>query len=317
MRPQWLGGIVALTLVLVLGGAVASRSSAEVRAMPDRLPRPTPLRPCGVRPQPPPIYRHVVWIVMENKPYGDVIGSSQAPYENWLASRCGLGTNYYGVAHPSLPNYIAATSGDTHGIRDDDPPSAHPLAGDSLFSQIRATGKAWREYQEGAPGRCPQTSSGSYAVKHDPAAYYTAIRGDCARWDVPMGGVRGGNFARALASGTLPAFAMVTPNLCHDTHDCPVLTGDRWLATWLARILGSRAYRSGTTAVFLLWDEDDRDHGNHIPILVVAPAVRAHSTANARFDHYSLLRTTEELLGLRSFLGQAAAARSMRSAFHL
>jgi phospholipase C len=308
-----IGGVSALVLALAGSSAEASATPAATRSYNDR---PTALHPCGVRPKPPQRYRHIVWIVMENKPYGDVIGSPDAPYENRLAARCGVGASYYGVAHPSLPNYIAATSGDTHGITDDGPPSAHPLGVSSLFSQIRAAGKTWREYEEGAPRNCPQESNGDYAIKHDPAAYYTAIRSDCARWDVPMGGLKGGNFARALASG-LPAFTLLTPNLCHDTHDCPVSSGDRWLASWMPRILSSNAYRAGTTAIFLLWDEDDWAHDNHIPIVVVAPSIRAGTVASARFDHYSLLRTTEEALGLHVFLGKAAAARTMRGAFNL
>jgi phosphatidylinositol-3-phosphatase len=254
---------------------------------------------------------------MENKAYGDVIGSPAAPYENQLARRCGLATSYYGVAHPSLPNYIALTSGETHGIDDNDPPPAHPLAGASLYSQLRAAGKDWRNYEENAPGNCPQSSSQPYAVNHDPAPYYTPIRSDCARWDVPMGGAKRGNFARALARRSLPAFALVKPDRCHDTHDCPVATGDHWLATWVDRIIASPLYRTGKTVLFLVWDEDDDNHGNRIPAVVVAPSVHPGTVATGRLDHYSLLRTTEELLGLHQFLGNAAAAPSMRRVFGL
>src|SRR4051795_11554530 len=58
---------------------------------------------------------HVITIVMENKEYGDVIGTRDAPYVNRLARRFGLATRSYGVRHPSLPNYLALTSGSTHG----------------------------------------------------------------------------------------------------------------------------------------------------------------------------------------------------------
>ena len=107
------------------------------------------------------------------------------------------------------------------------------------------------------------------------------------------------------------------PDRCHDTHDCPVATGDHWLATWVPRIIASRPYRAGKMALFLVWDEDDDNHANHIPAVVVAPAVRPGTLATGRLDHYSLLRTTEELLGLRQFLGNAAGAPSMRRAFGL
>ena len=62
---------------------------------------------------------------MENKDYGAVIGSRKAPYENTLARRCGLATDYHGVTHPSLPNYLVATGGATFGVHDDAGPAAH------------------------------------------------------------------------------------------------------------------------------------------------------------------------------------------------
>jgi phospholipase C len=256
---------------------------------------------------------------MENKPYNGIIGSSAAPFENQLAAACGLATNYHAVTHPSLPNYIAATSGGTQGVADDEPPSAHPLDVPSIFSQVKAVGKTWRSYQESAPGNCSLTSSGRYAVKHDPAAYYTGIRSDCAVWDVPMGTTASGNFLSDLTNGTLPAFSFVTPDLCNDTHDCPVATGDAWLESWFAKILSSPAYLTGRTVIFLTWDEDDDSASNHIPLIVVSPSTPAGTRSGTAFDHYSLLKTTEQLLGITTFLGHAGdpGTSSMISAFKL
>ena len=56
-------------------------------------------------------YQHVIWVWMENQPYSNIIGSPDTPYINNLAGSCGLATNYHNISHPSLPNYIAATSG--------------------------------------------------------------------------------------------------------------------------------------------------------------------------------------------------------------
>ena len=256
---------------------------------------------------------------MENKPYDAIIGSASAPYETELAAACGLATNYSGVTHPSLPNYIAATSGSTQGITDNEPPASHPLDVPSIFSQVKATGRAWRAYIESAPGACPLTSSGLYAVKHDPAAYYTGIRSDCAAWNVPMGTTESGNFVTDLTGSTLPAFSFVTPDLCNGTHDCPVSTGDAWLRSWFAKILASPAYLSGRTIVFLTWDEDDGSAANHIPLIVVSPSTAAGTRTGTPFSHYSLLKTTEQLLGITTFLGHAgdAGTSSMVTAFNL
>jgi hypothetical protein len=258
--------------------------------------------PCGKAEQSP-RWRHVVWIVMENKSYGEIVGNSDAPYENELATKCGLATGYHGVAHPSLPNYIAMTSGSTQGIADDEPPSVHQLAGPSLFSQL---GGDWKSLQESMPSNCDQQSSGQYAVKHDPAAYFTDIRTACNAQDIPLGS------QPDLSS----AFTFVSPNLCNDMHDCPISTGDSWLSTFLPKVLASPQYRNGGTAVFVTFDEDDGSAANHVPMFVIAPSVPVGSRSPSSFNHYSLLRTTEEMLGLEK-LGAAVTAPSMRAAFHL
>jgi len=101
-----------------------------------------------------PSFDRVFVIVMENKEYGSVIGSSSAPYENALATECGLAGNYHGVTHPSLPNYIAATSGGTQGISDDCGPSECPRRVQSLFGQLQAAGMTWTAYDESMPAPC-------------------------------------------------------------------------------------------------------------------------------------------------------------------
>jgi phospholipase C len=283
------------------------------------MPTIPPAGPCGIAATPPSSVQHVIWIWMENKPYNAIIGSAAAPYENQLASQCGLATNYHAVTHPSLPNYIAATSGSTQGITDDAAPASHPLGVESVYGQVKAAGKTWRDYEESAPGNCPLTSSGLYAVKHDPAPYYTAIRSDCGAWDVPLGTTAAGTFLNDLTNDTLPGFAFVTPNLCNDTHDCSVATGDSWLQAWFAKILASSAYHAGTTVVFLTWDEDDGSASNRIPTIVVSPSTPAGTISGTSFTHYSLLKTTEQLLGITPFLGHAgdAGTTSMGPAFNL
>lgn len=278
---------------------------------PSRSGAPTPdaTRPCGSAPVA--RYRHVVWIWMENKGYGDVIGSSEAPFENALAGRCGLAAAYHGVAHPSLPNYLAATGGSTFGVTDDGDPAAHPIPKTSLFGQVDAAGLTWRSYQEGMSTPCQLTSSGRYAVKHNPAAYFTDLRPSCRAHDVPLAG----HLAADIAGGTLPAFAVITPDLCHDTHDCPVAVGDTWLRTWVTRILDGPNYRSGDTALVITWDEAEGS-STTVPAIVVGPSVPTGTVSRARFDHLSLLRTTEDLLGLPPLRG-ARTATSMVGAFHL
>lgn len=262
-----------------------------------------PAGACGYRTGPPASYEHVVWIVMENHGYGSIVGSKDAPYINSLAQQCGLAANFFAEAHPSLPNYIAMTSGSTQGIADDNPPSSHPLAVPSIFSQLSGN---WRSLEESMPTACDLSDSDPYAVRHNPAVYYTNVRADCAARDVPL----------TDPPDLSARFTFVTPDLCHDMHDCPVGTGDAWLSVFVQKLLSSAEYQGGGTAVFITWDEDGGDSGNHIPAMVLSPYTRPGTRSSSSFDHYSMLRTTEELLGL-PLLGRASSATSMRSAFGL
>jgi hypothetical protein len=243
----------------------------------------------------------VIWIVFENRGYASVIGSSKAPYTNLIANECGLATNFFAEAHPSLPNYIAMTSGSTQGIRDNANPSSHLLSVPNLFSQL---GSDWRSLEESMPQNCLRFDSGAYAVRHNPAAYYANI--DCSKQDVPLG-----------STLDLSArFTFITPNLCNDTHDCSVRSGDRWLSDFLPKLIASPEYQ--TAVVFITWDEDEGSNSsNHIPTLVISPSTRHGTRSGSTHNHYSMLRTTEELLGIDEFLGRAATASSMAEDFQL
>ena len=110
-------------------------------------------------------------------------------------------------------------------------------------------------------------------------------------------------------------FTLITPNMCNSTHDCGVQTGDTWLQKYITQILSSAEYRSGNTALFLTWDEGSGDQ--HIATVVVSPSTAPGTTDGTTFNHYSMLRATEEMLGLSPLIGQAATATSMRGAFNL
>lgn len=239
---------------------------------------------------------------MENHGYSSIIGAPSSPYVTSLAATCGLATRSYGVTYPSLPNYIAATSGGTQGVHDDKLPAAHPLRVPSIFSQV----PGWRSYQESMPSACRLTNAYPYMPKHNPAAYYTGIRTACRTQDVPL-----------PAKPTFDApFTLVTPNMCHDTHDCSVAVGDAWLSAFVPKVLASPQYLAGDTVLIITWDTDAHDQANRIATVVVAPSVRPGTRSGTRYDHYSLLRTTEELLG-RPLLGKAKNATSMRAGFNL
>jgi phospholipase C len=145
-----------------------------------------------------------------------------------------------------------------------------------------------------------------------------------------MGDTTGGNLATDLANNALPNFAFLAPNLCNDMHDCSVSTGDAWLKKWLTKIVASPAYSNGTTAVLVSFDEgsggthgedcastSNNDNSCLIATYVLGPAVKAGTRVATRLTHYSALRATESMLGLTTYLGNAATAPSMRTPFRL
>jgi hypothetical protein len=126
----------------------------------------------------------------------------------------------------------------------------------------------------------------------------------------------------------LAAFTLIVPNMCDNAHSCPLSAADEWLRTWVPKLTRTAAYRSGTTALFVTWDEGaGGSEGErcakyagscHVATIVVSPSTRRGTFSDTYYTHYSLLKTTEQLLGL-PLLGHAAdpATRSLRAEFGL
>lgn len=235
---------------------------------------------------------HVFVVVLENTSYATALAQPEVAA---LAARYGLATNYHAVAHPSLPNYLALAAGGTFGIADD---SYHRLPATGLGVQLDEQGLPWRAYFEGMRSGC-FSSPPPYALKHNPFAY---LGGACPEQAVDI--------ARLAPDLQLPAdgaprLSWITPGLCNDGHDCGPAVASRYLGGLVREITASAAWRQGGV-LFVTWDEDDASSGNHVPLLVIAPG--GHTmTSSVAYDHYSLLATIEDLLGLPR-LGHAAGA---------
>ena len=253
---------------------------------------------------------HVAVIMMENTEYSDVIGSAAAPFINRLANRYALARDMYAVTHPSLPNYLALTGGDTFGISSDC--TACNVGATSIVDQLERAHISWKAYMEDLPNPCfTGASVGEYAKKHDPFVYYTRVvndRGWCGRV-VPLTELGVDEHAR-----TLPSFIWITPNLCHDMHDCSIATGDQFLSSLVPPLLRSLGPRG---VLFITWDEGSSDagccrlaSGGHVATLVAGPGARRGARLTTPTDHYSLLETIEGLLGLRRLRGAACACTS-------
>ena len=236
----------------------------------------------------------VVLVVMENKERGEVIGNHDAPYLNALAHRYAGAPRSYGITHPSLPNYLALVSGSTHGITSDCTDCR--VSGPNLGTQLDAAGLDWKAYEEGLPRPCfTGAFAGRYARKHDPFAYFG--NRDCRHR------VSFTTLQADLASGLLPPFALVVPDLCHDMHDCGVSTGDRFLKALVPRLL-----RALGPSGYLIVTFDEGALGNQIPTIVAGPGARRGAVLPTRVDHYGVLATIEDTFGL-AHLGGARDPR--------
>lgn len=259
-------------------------------------PSATPVTPSpSATPSPTPVPAHVFVIVMENRSYQQAVAQ---PYAAGLVTRYGLATNYHAVAHPSLPNYLALTSGSTWGIHDD---GYHRLPLTGLGSELSDAGIAWRAYVEGFTGDC-FASPYPYALKHNPFAYYG---GRCPPAVVPLTQL-GSDLA-----GATPQLAWLIPGLCHDGHDCASSVADRWLATIVPQITGSAAWQENGT-LYITWDESS-GLTNQVALIVVAPNLQSH-TSSASLDHFALAATIADQLGVAR-PGQSGGAPSIAQAF--
>jgi len=280
-----------------------------------------------------PIFSNIFVILMENTSLSTLapaMANGTAPNLESLANKYAAGSNYHGVAHPSLPNYVALTSGGTQGIGCDcmaqtDAGTCGTLncnlllgscscatAAKNLADQIEAASLTWMDFGEDMGTPCNLVDSGNYAVRHNPFLYYMDIQNDgtrCATHVVDFSNFDPANPVR---------FNYIAPNLIDDMHNpdptnsTNIPDGDKWIGPHVASILSSAAYAKGGLCV-VVWDEDDDSGGitgtdDPIPIFVMSPYAKSGGYVSAtKADHYSLLATFEDGMGL-SRLGSAATA---------
>ena len=258
--------------------------------------------------------------MLENKNATEIFGNANAPFINQLAAQHTVVDSYFGVRHPSLPNYIALLGGDTFGVDNDCPDSIQPCQdkvgnAPNLVDGLEAQGKTWKDYQEDMPSPCflgnDAGGAGKYAAKHNPFVYFQDIRTNPARCNriVPLT-----QFDTDLASGQMADFVWITPNLIHDMHDdCSpvdkcIRNGDDWLASFVPKILNSNAYKQGGELI-ITWDEGESNNaagccnnlamGGDIATLILTPTDVPGSHIAGQVTHYTLLRTLEDRWGIK------------------
>jgi hypothetical protein len=266
-------------------------------------------------PAPTGVPSRVAVVVLENHEASQVASSAHPSYLSALAHRYAESSDGHGLTHPSLPNYIALVTGGTGGITADCVPSECSIPGRSLVDQLEQAGLSWHAYMESMPRPCFHSGAdalGRYAQRHNPFAYLTRVWRRPERCDkvVPLSRLR------ADERGGLARFSWITPNLCHDMHDCGVAAGQAWLRRTvpaLLRALGPRGlliitFDEGTTDAGCCGQAD----GGRIATVLAGGGARRGAVSTAPVDHYSTLATVEAVLGLPR-LGSARSAPVLTS----
>jgi hypothetical protein len=303
-----------------------------------------------------PLFTSVFVVVMENTSLGSLQGASNTPYLSGLFTKGAFASDYHGVTHPSLPNYIALTSGSpgvqsdgTTAVSCDCDPSANTCDNCSVLTTlispcgceqttqhlgdlVELAGKSWKDYGQSMGSACNTNTSGAYAARHVPFLYYDNVQSNTTRCNnhIVDYSVLAGDL-----TGTTPNLAFIAPDLNNDMHGTGILQsgtdvgmGDTWLhdnvgAPWLmnntGKITDSAAFKAGGV-VFIVWDEDDLSgtlsKDDPIPLFVISPFAKTggyNSVGHA--DHYALLATIQDGLGLKPRLGGAGGAATLGDFF--
>ncbi|MEP6849896.1 MAG: alkaline phosphatase family protein [Acidobacteriota bacterium] len=289
-RPKWLLTIAAALTITILFSPIAAQLSNQKTLAARSI-------------------KHVIWVWFENRDPSQ-INSTTAPFFTSFAAAHANFTNYFGVSHPSEPNYLAAFSGSTQGVVDDGHFS-FPATTDNLAKQLTAAGRSWRLYAQGYPGNCFNGDTanggvdgpgvaGQYVRKHNPAVSFESVTLDpalCANVQ-PLA-----NFDPTVN------FAMVVPNMINDMHDGTTAQGDAFLQSFVPLVTGSPDWAH--TLLIVSFDEGESNVNGGGAIYTAASAPWLSSkTITAQYNHFSLLRTTEDIFGL-PHLGSAATASTI------
>jgi acid phosphatase len=306
--------LVVLALTSLAVGAFTVRDSDEPQENVTRGGRGVDVATAPHVPGSPPITKALV-VIIENHNARQM--TQQMPYLRRLAHEYAYADNYTALRHPSLPNYLAILGGSTFAVRDDQGPAQHRLTGPSVFGAALSAGRSAKAYLDEMPERCALSDADTYAVRHNPWAYFVAERNACRRYDVRVDSARRGPLVSDIRTGRLPTIALLVPDTCNDAHDrgCTLRRSDRWLEAWLPQVLAGPDFRAGHLAVVVTADEDDHHLGNHV--LTVVAAAELHGTvARGPLTHLSLSGFLSDVAGVPR-LREARSAPGFAAAFGL
>ena len=276
---------------------------------------------------PPPRFGHVVFVVLENHSYSDIIGNPLMPYYNGLANTYASATQYWPNFHPSQPNYFAFTTGNVfYGT------TTLPAGTPNVVASLLGAGKTWKSYFE-----TPTTTANVFRYFPEVAASSTQL----AKL------VTVTQFDYDVAHGTLPAYSMVHPSTDDSGHNCAggdvtcpgLKTADDWLRTHLAPYISSPGFTANNDLLIVGFDEGSLglsacngktipistavanthavwECGDHAPLVVIGPGVKRGYKSSTVFHDESILRLMLEGLGVMNLPAYSATATRMTEMFN-
>jgi phosphatidylinositol-3-phosphatase len=259
-----------------------------------------------------PLFGHVFLLVEENHSYSEVIGNSDMPYLNGLASQYGLATQYYANVHPSIGNYFMLTTGKIETLDD---AFSGTVADDNIVRQLVNAGKSWKCYAESLPSSgYTGANSYPYLKRHNPFAYLSDVVGTSEADNmVPFT-----EFSSDLASGALPNFSFIVPNVLNDAHDGSLAQADDWLKRNIDPLVSSPTFQNDGLLIIVFDESETSDvshGGGHVPAVVVSAKAKKGFQSSTLFQHQSTLRLILSSLGIVTFPGASANAAGMSEFF--
>jgi hypothetical protein len=262
-----------------------------------------------------------VYLVMfENQEFEKIIGNPNAPYINSLAKQYGIATNLFANTHPSIGDYFMVTTGN---IVTNDLFFSTLYDGDNLARLLGQQGVSWKAYLESLPSTGYEGDRAyPYVKSHNPFAYFSDIHYIDSQKNRM---VSLDQLQQDINAGTVPSFVYIVPNQVNNMHDCPPgmttctnndkeLHGDQWLQQTIAPILSQSSFQKDGLLIIAWdesWDNDPRNGGGHIPIILVGPNVKKGYEGNNYMQLESVLRLMCETLQVPNTLGAATTAQSM------
>lgn len=283
---------------------------------------------------------HVILVIEENTSY-----STARANMPWLVNESnlyGYASNYTADTSGSLLAYLWLSSGSCHSSSNCGPlPNATNPTNDyrcggggcldtildnNIFRILDGAGKSWKVYAQSLPSvGWIGGDSGPYAVRHNPAVWYSDIKtGTQAEKNkiVPFT-----QFATDLANNALPSYSIIVPDVNHDAHDCPVglssctqaqkiQAADSFLSSSVAPVLSQPYFQAGGTGLMIVtFDNGDGDAAGPVFTVLIGPNVTPHTVSNVAYKHENTLRTILQALGMSTFPGRSGFVNSMTDFF--